>query len=91
MIVGVSLALWMAFGGPKPPLPKLPLRTDGCDISSEDALQILNKTIDTTLKTSDDTSVFKKKKNNNQRLVVVLNIFFLFQRVFLVIQGFLSL
>ncbi|RZC38848.1 uncharacterized protein BDFB_000721 [Asbolus verrucosus] len=30
LICGVSLALWMAFGSPKPPLPTLPVSTDGC-------------------------------------------------------------
>nr|XP_022913671.1 putative sodium-dependent multivitamin transporter isoform X1 [Onthophagus taurus]XP_022913672.1 putative sodium-dependent multivitamin transporter isoform X1 [Onthophagus taurus]XP_022913673.1 putative sodium-dependent multivitamin transporter isoform X1 [Onthophagus taurus] len=31
LFVGLSLALWMAFGGPKPPPPKLPVSTSGCE------------------------------------------------------------
>ncbi|KAI4465484.1 sodium-coupled monocarboxylate transporter [Holotrichia oblita] len=31
LIIGLSLALWMAFGGPRPPLPTLPVSTYGCD------------------------------------------------------------
>ncbi|KAF2884191.1 hypothetical protein ILUMI_21973 [Ignelater luminosus] len=31
LVVGLSISLWIAFGGPKPPLPKLPVRTDGCN------------------------------------------------------------
>ncbi|KAB0798659.1 hypothetical protein PPYR_09652 [Photinus pyralis] len=27
---GLALSLWIAFGGPKPPSPKLPIRVDGC-------------------------------------------------------------
>ncbi|KAK9712435.1 Sodium:solute symporter family [Popillia japonica] len=31
LIIGLSFALWMAFGGPRPPLPTLPVSTSGCD------------------------------------------------------------
>lgn len=41
-IIGMAISLWIAFGGPKPPLPKLPTRVDGCNTSSEHAF---NKTI----------------------------------------------
>ncbi|EFA03653.1 putative sodium-dependent multivitamin transporter [Tribolium castaneum] len=30
LVSGISLALWMAFGNPKPPLPTLPVTTEGC-------------------------------------------------------------
>lgn len=33
LIVGISLALWMAFGGPKPPLPVLSTSVEECEIN----------------------------------------------------------
>ncbi|KAJ3656767.1 hypothetical protein Zmor_015816 [Zophobas morio] len=30
LLCGISFALWMAFGNPKPPLPALPVTTEGC-------------------------------------------------------------
>jgi hypothetical protein len=30
LLCGISLALWMAFGNPKPPLPALPVTVEGC-------------------------------------------------------------
>ena len=45
MISGLVFSLWVGFGGPKPPIPRLPLRNDGCssflnatDYSSSDQL-----------------------------------------------------
>ncbi|KRT80548.1 hypothetical protein AMK59_8463 [Oryctes borbonicus] len=31
LVVGLAMTLWIGFGGPKPPLPKLPVSTYGCD------------------------------------------------------------
>lgn len=30
LLTGVTFSLWLGFGGPKPPLPKLPVSTEGC-------------------------------------------------------------
>ncbi|KAK4878987.1 hypothetical protein RN001_007133 [Aquatica leii] len=30
LFCGLIFAIWIAFGGPRPPSPKLPVRTDGC-------------------------------------------------------------
>lgn len=30
LISGLAFSLWVGFGGPKPPIPRLPLRNDGC-------------------------------------------------------------
>ncbi|KAF5294065.1 hypothetical protein FQA39_LY13539 [Lamprigera yunnana] len=31
LITGLAFAIWIGFGGPRPPLPKLPVRIDGCN------------------------------------------------------------
>lgn len=41
LIAGLAFSLWIGFGGPKPPIPRLPLRNDGC-------AEFLNATIDST-------------------------------------------
>uniref|UniRef100_A0A1Y1K0U1 Sodium-dependent multivitamin transporter n=1 Tax=Photinus pyralis TaxID=7054 RepID=A0A1Y1K0U1_PHOPY len=30
LVTGLAFSIWIAFGGPRPPLPKLPVRVDGC-------------------------------------------------------------
>lgn len=30
LISGLAFSLWIGFGGPKPPIPRLPLTTEGC-------------------------------------------------------------
>lgn len=34
LATGMSFSMWMAFGGPKPPLPKLPVTNAGCTLAS---------------------------------------------------------
>ncbi|XP_059351433.1 putative sodium-dependent multivitamin transporter [Daphnia carinata] len=41
LVTGLAFSLWIGFGGPKPPIPRLPLRNDGC-------AEFLNATIDST-------------------------------------------
>ncbi|XP_045471086.1 putative sodium-dependent multivitamin transporter [Harmonia axyridis] len=51
---GVALSLWMAFGQPKPPPPKLPVSVEGCDKFS-----FLNVSTSTVTSTNpDDSSYF---------------------------------
>ncbi|XP_044752026.1 putative sodium-dependent multivitamin transporter [Coccinella septempunctata] len=50
---GVGLSLWMAFGQPKPPPPKLPVSVEGCD---KDFL--LNYTMAASAVHSDESSYF---------------------------------
>ncbi|KAF5303094.1 hypothetical protein FQR65_LT08426 [Abscondita terminalis] len=38
--IGLAISLWIAFGGPKPQLPKLPMRIDGCNASLESFLNV---------------------------------------------------
>lgn len=60
LITGVSLALWMAFGGPKPPLPVLPVSTEGCDNN------VLNNTNKLVRGNLDDTEyALQNDKNKN--------------------------
>lgn len=52
LVSGLSLALWMAFGGPKPPLKKLPVSIEGCDYLFN------NKTVCSPINTRPDSEYF---------------------------------
>lgn len=62
LCIGVGLSLWMAFGQPKPPPPKLPISVAGC---GKDILS--NYTVTMSPVKTDERFV----KNNNYHQIII--------------------